>query len=66
VGAADAIRAEAGRLGFDAIGFAPARLGPEARERLQAFLAAGMHGGKEAGDAVVAVERQQHDPAAGR
>jgi epoxyqueuosine reductase len=45
VGAADAIRAEAGRLGFDAIGFAPARLGPEARERLQAFLAAGMHGG---------------------
>jgi epoxyqueuosine reductase len=45
VGAADAIRAEATRLGFDAIGFAPARLGPEARERLQAFLAAGMHGG---------------------
>ena len=45
MGAADAIRAEAERLGFDAIGFAPARLGPEARERLQAFLAAGMHGG---------------------
>jgi epoxyqueuosine reductase len=45
VGAADAIRAEAERLGFDAIGFAPARLGPEARERLQAFLTAGMHGG---------------------
>jgi len=45
VGAADAIRAEATRLGFDAIGFAPARLGPEVRERLQAFLAAGMHGG---------------------
>jgi epoxyqueuosine reductase len=45
VGAADAIRAEATRLGFDAIGFAPARLGPEARERLQAFLTAGMHGG---------------------
>jgi epoxyqueuosine reductase len=45
VGAADAIRAEAHRLGFDAIGFAPARLGPEARERLQAFLTAGMHGG---------------------
>ncbi len=45
MGAADAIRAEATRLGFDAIGFAPARLGPEARERLQAFLAAGMHGG---------------------
>jgi epoxyqueuosine reductase len=45
VGAADAIRAEATRLGFDAIGFAPARLGPEIRERLQAFLAEGMHGG---------------------
>ncbi|MFN9091854.1 MAG: tRNA epoxyqueuosine(34) reductase QueG [Alphaproteobacteria bacterium] len=45
MGAADAIRAEAQRLGFDAIGFAPARLGPEVRERLQAFLAAGMHGG---------------------
>ncbi len=45
MGAADAIRAEAQRLGFDAIGFAPARLGPEARERLQEFLAAGMHGG---------------------
>ena len=45
MGAANAIRAEATRLGFDAIGFAPARLGPEARERLQEFLAAGMHGG---------------------
>jgi len=45
VGAADAIRAEATRLGFDAIGVAPARLGPEIRERLQAFLAEGMHGG---------------------
>jgi len=45
VGAADVIRAEATRLGFDAIGFAPARLGPEIRERLQAFLADGMHGG---------------------
>jgi epoxyqueuosine reductase len=45
VGAADAIRAEATRLGFDAIGFAPARLGPEIHERLQAFLADGMHGG---------------------
>ena len=45
MGAADAIRAEATRLGFDAIGFAPARLGPEIRERLQAFLADGMHGG---------------------
>ncbi len=31
-------------LGFEAIGFAPARLGPETRERLAAFLAAGRHG----------------------
>ena len=45
MGAADAIRAEAQRLGFDAIGFAPAQLRPEVRDRLQEFLAAGMHGG---------------------
>ena len=38
------IRARALALGFDAIGFAPASLGPEARERLGAFLAAGQHG----------------------
>jgi epoxyqueuosine reductase len=31
-------------LGFDAIGFAPAALGPEARDRLGAFIAAGQHG----------------------
>jgi epoxyqueuosine reductase len=31
-------------LGFDAVGFAPATLGPEARTRLAAFLAAGQHG----------------------
>jgi epoxyqueuosine reductase len=31
-------------LGFNAIGFAPATLGPEARARLTAFLAAGQHG----------------------
>jgi epoxyqueuosine reductase len=42
--AREAIRAEALRLGFDAVGFARAELGPEARERLRAFLAAGMHG----------------------
>jgi epoxyqueuosine reductase len=43
-GARASIRAEALRLGFDAVGFARAELGPEARERLAAFLAAGMHG----------------------
>ncbi|MFT8243881.1 tRNA epoxyqueuosine(34) reductase QueG [Roseomonas sp. BN140053] len=42
--ARDAIRGEALRLGFDAVGFARAHLGPEVRERLAAFLAAGMHG----------------------
>jgi len=31
-------------LGFQACGFAPAALGPEARERLATFLAAGQHG----------------------
>jgi epoxyqueuosine reductase len=41
---AGAIRARALSLGFDAVGYAPARLGPEARERLAAFLAAGQHG----------------------
>jgi epoxyqueuosine reductase len=44
----DAIRAEALRLGFDAIGFAPANLAPEARrerlEQLGAFVAKGFHG----------------------
>jgi epoxyqueuosine reductase len=49
VGAADtdprpAIRAEATRLGFDAVGFADATLPPEVRARLDAFLAAGHHG----------------------
>ncbi|MFH5923926.1 tRNA epoxyqueuosine(34) reductase QueG [Roseomonas xinghualingensis] len=39
-----AIRDEALRLGFDAVGFARAELGPEVRERLADFLAAGMHG----------------------
>jgi epoxyqueuosine reductase len=45
VGAADAIRAEALRLGFDAVGFARAELAPEARARLAAFLSEGLHGG---------------------
>jgi epoxyqueuosine reductase len=41
---ASEIRARALALGFDAIGFAPASLGPEARARLANFLAAGHHG----------------------
>src|ERR1700679_3958988 len=40
----DMIRDHALALGFDAIGFCEARLGPEARERLGRFLAAGQHG----------------------
>lgn len=45
--AADAkalIRSRALELGFHAVGFGPATLGPAARERLMAFLAAGQHG----------------------
>ncbi len=42
--AAGRIRDHALSLGFDAVGFAPASLGPEARTRLAAFLAAGRHG----------------------
>ena len=42
--AARAIRAKALELGFDAVGFAPAELGEEARTRLQEFIAAGQHG----------------------
>ena len=42
--AAEAIRAQALALGFDAVGFARAHLAPEVRDRLRAFLAAGMHG----------------------
>ncbi len=38
------IRDKALALGFDAVGFAPAELGPEARARLGAFISAGMHG----------------------
>jgi epoxyqueuosine reductase len=41
---AGAIRDRALALGFDAVGFAPACLGPEARERLAAFITAGQHG----------------------
>ena len=44
----DAIRAEALRLGFDAVGFAPASLAPQARrerlQRLADYVQAGWHG----------------------
>jgi epoxyqueuosine reductase len=43
-GSADEIRAKALALGFDAIGFAPAELGEDARARLQELIAAGQHG----------------------
>ena len=39
------IRAQALALGFDAVGFTEAHLPDEARERLDRFLADGMHGG---------------------
>ena len=42
--ARDQIRDRALALGFAAIGFCEARLGPEARERLAAFIASGLHG----------------------
>jgi len=42
--AGEKIREKAFGLGFDAIGYAPAELAPEARERLQNFIAAGHHG----------------------
>ncbi len=41
------IRREAASLGFDAVGFAPARLPPHAGEALRGFLAAGHHGDME-------------------
>jgi epoxyqueuosine reductase len=41
---ADAIRAKALALGFDAVGFAPAALAPEDGARLRQFLQAGQHG----------------------
>ncbi len=39
-----ALRAQAQAFGFDAIGFAPAALGPVVREELAEFLAVGHHG----------------------
>ena len=41
---AEAIRAKALALGFDAAGFAPASLAPAAGAHLRAFLQAGQHG----------------------
>ncbi|GCD54918.1 tRNA epoxyqueuosine(34) reductase QueG [Acetobacter pasteurianus] len=41
---AEKIRIKALELGFDAIGFCPAHLGPEVRARLKDFLAEGYHG----------------------
>jgi len=43
-GLEDAIRDRALALGFDAVGFCEAALGPEARQRLADFLADGHHG----------------------
>jgi epoxyqueuosine reductase len=40
----DQIRNDALRIGFDAVGFADAELGPEAQERLKLFIQAGYHG----------------------
>ena len=40
----EAIRAEALRIGFDAVGFAPAHLGEEARADLREYLDRGYHG----------------------
>jgi epoxyqueuosine reductase len=42
--AKDRIRDEALKLGFDAVGFARAALGSDAKARLAEFVAAGMHG----------------------
>ena len=40
----ETIRTRAHAIGFDAVGFARASLGPETRDRLRMFLAAGQHG----------------------
>ncbi len=54
----DAITERALAIGFDAIGFAPAALGPESRSRLRDFLAAGQHG--EMGWMADRVEQRSH------
>ncbi|WP_428376326.1 tRNA epoxyqueuosine(34) reductase QueG [Lichenicoccus sp.] len=55
----DRIRDKALSLGFDAVGFAEARLGPEARIRLADFLASGAHGEM---DWLAARQEQRSDP----
>nr|WP_321986908.1 tRNA epoxyqueuosine(34) reductase QueG [uncultured Lichenicoccus sp.] len=57
----DRIREKALELGFDAVGFAEARLGPEARTRLADFLASGAHGEM---DWLAARSEQRSDPRA--
>ena len=57
-GMAAAIRDQALALGFDAVGFAPAHLGPEVRARLDAFLSDGMQG--EMGWLADRVEQRAH------
>jgi epoxyqueuosine reductase len=52
------IRDSALRLGFDAIGFCEARLGPEVRERLTGFIRAGYHG--DMGWLAVRTEQRSH------
>ncbi len=52
------IRDRALALGFDAVGFCRAELGPEARERLVAFLAQGQHG--DMGWLATRVEQRSH------
>ncbi len=59
--AREAIRGRALALGFHAVGFAPASLGPEARARLRAFLAAGQHG--DMGWLAERVEQRSHPQA---
>jgi epoxyqueuosine reductase len=55
------IRARALKLGFDAIGFCDAHLGPEARERLRAFVAAGQMG--DMGWLATRIEERSHPQA---
>src|SRR5262245_61401164 len=57
----EAIRAEALALGFDAVGFAPAQLGAEARAHLAEYLRRGYHG--DMGWLVTHAERRS-DPTA--
>ena len=57
----DRIRDKALALGFDAVGFTEARLGPEARARLADFLASGAHGEM---DWLAGRQEQRGDPRA--